>query len=173
VLPLRIEGDTLVLASEAYLDPVSAAALARKVKRPVSYVIVPKGRVTVGLRHWHARQRSADGREALEAAVSAGRVSRARAEAIWDEFVSRQVLFAEILMSLGHLDAAALNAALLRHERSALSLGEYLVGQEMISADVLREALDLQVQFQGSIHALLEREGASRPAVTGLEAAVA
>ena len=62
VLPLREEGRTLVLASEAYLDPVSTAALARKLKRPVSYVIVPKGQVTVGLRHWHARRQAEDPR---------------------------------------------------------------------------------------------------------------
>jgi bacteriophage N4 adsorption protein B len=157
VLPLRDEGGTLVLASEAYLDPVSAAALERKVKRKISYVIVPKGQVTVGLRHWHAR-RPGDGRQALEDAVRAGALTRARADAVWQEYVSRQVLFAEILMSLGHLDAAALSAALLRHERSPLSLGEYMVHQGMVSQEILQEALDLQIQFQGTMRDLLERE---------------
>jgi adsorption protein B len=42
VLPLRDEGGTLVLASEGDLDPVSSAALARKLKRKIAYVIVPR-----------------------------------------------------------------------------------------------------------------------------------
>lgn len=158
VLPLREADGTLVVASEGYLDPVSVAALARKVERKISYVIVPKGHVTVGLRHWHLPHRFADGRRELEAAVAAGRISGGRAGSLWNEHVSRQVLFADILMSLGHLDAAALSAALLRHVRSASSLGEYMVAQRMISPEVLQEALDLQKQFQGTMHALLERE---------------
>ena len=161
VLPLREEGGTLVLASEGDLDPVSVAALARKLKRPVSYVIVPKGQVTVGLRHWHAPRPDRDrAAHAGRRAVAAGQLRPAKAEELWQEYVSRQVLFAEVLMSLGHLDAAALSAVLLRHERSSLSLGEYMVGQGMISAAVLQEALELQKTLQGSMHALLEREGA-------------
>jgi len=171
VLPLREEGDTLVLASEAYVDPVSAAALARKVKRKVSYVIVPKGRVTVGLRHWHARRPQHDERQVLEQAVASGALSRGRADAVWEEFVSRQVLFAEVLMSLGHLDAAALSAALLRHERSSLSLGQYMVDQGMVSPAVLQEALDLQVQYQGTIHDLIARESRTPGHLGLLEAA--
>ena len=94
-----------------------------------------------------------------------------RAEGLWEEYVSRQVLFAEVLMSLGHLDAAALSAALLRHERSSLSLGQYMVGQEMISKEVLQEALDLQEQLQGTMRALLEREYRRSAGVPVLQAA--
>jgi adsorption protein B len=159
VLPLREEGSTLVLASEDYLDPVSTAALARKLKRPVSYVIVPKGQVTVGLRHWHARRQNEDPRRTLADAVATQSLTAARAEALWQEYVPRQVLFAEILMSLGHLDRAMVGAVLLRHERSLLSLGEYMVGDGIISTGVLNEALELQQTLQCSIASLLEREG--------------
>ncbi len=159
VLPIREQGRTLVLASEGDLDPVSLAALARKVKRPVSYVIVPKGQVTVGLRHWHARRPSDGARQALDAAVAAGRLPAAKAETLWQEYVSRQVLFAEVLMSLGHLDAAALNAVLLRHAGTSMSLGQYLVEQNVIDPAVLDEALELQKTLQGSMQSLLERAG--------------
>jgi adsorption protein B len=172
VLPLREEGRTLVLASEGDLDPVSRAALSRKLKRPVSYIIVPKGQVTVGLRHWHLRGQPGEGRQALDEELKAGRLAPEEAEALWQEYVSRQVLFAEVLMSLGHLDAAALGAALLRHERSSLSLGEYMVGQGMISPAVLQEALDLQKTLQGSMRSLLEREGAGPARDEALEAIV-
>jgi adsorption protein B len=160
VLPLREEGRTLVLASEGDLDPVSAAALARKLARPVSYVIVPKGQVTIGLRHWHAPHRSDDPRVTLNAAVAAGLLSPEKAEELWQEFVSRQVLFAEVLMSLGQLDPAALSAVLLRRERGSLSLGAYMVGLGLISEAALQEALELQKTLQGSMHALIEREAA-------------
>ena len=115
--------------------------------------------------------RTTDARRS-RAAVAAGRISRRQAEALWTEYVSRQVLFAEVLMSLGHLDAAALSAALLRHERSSMSLGEYMVGQGMISPEVLQEALDLQVQLQGTMRALLEREYRRSARVPALEAVV-
>jgi bacteriophage N4 adsorption protein B len=159
VLPIREEGRTLVLASEAELDPVSLAALTRKLRQPVSYVIVPKGQVTVGLRQWHARQQTAGARRALDDAVAAGRLTAPKAEALWQEYVSRQVLFAEVLMSLGHLDAAALSAVLLRHEGTSMSLGQYLVEQAVIDSAVLDEALELQKTLQGSMQSLLEREG--------------
>jgi bacteriophage N4 adsorption protein B len=159
VLPIREDGRTLVLASEGDLDPVSIAALGRKLKRPVSYVIVPKGQVTVGLRQWYARRRTDDGRQALNDAVAAGRLSAASAEAVWQEYVSRQVLFAEVVMSLGHLDAAALSAVLLRHEGTSVSLGQYLVEQGVIDSAVLHEALELQQTLQGSMRSLLERAG--------------
>ena len=159
VLPIREEGRTLVVGSEGDVDPVSIAALGRKLKRPVSYVIVPKGQVTVGLRQWHARWHTDDARRALNDAVSAGRLTAPNAEALWQEYVSRQVLFAEVVMSLGHLDAAALNAVLLRHETTSMSLGQFLVEQGVIDAAVLHEALELQKTLQGSMHSLLERAG--------------
>lgn len=158
VLPLREEGRTLVLASEEELDPVSAAALARKLERPVRYVIVPKGQVTVGLRHWHPQQPDEDPRRTLDEAVAAGALSPGEADILWQEYVSRQVLFAEVLMSLGHLDRAALTAVLLRHERASCSLGEYMVGLGIISAAAVEEALSLQRTLQGSIDSLLQRD---------------
>ena len=167
VLPLRQEGRALILASEGDLDPVSTAALARKLKRPVSYVIVPKGQVAVGLRHWYAQRQAETPRRELNEAVAAGALSLRRAEELWNEYVSRQVLFAEILMSLGHLDRAALTAVLLRHERASCSLGEYMVSLGIISAAAVEEALELQNTLQGSIDSLLKREAAM--AVDGVE----
>ena len=156
VLPLRQDGRTLVLASEDYLDPVSLAALERKLQRPVSYVIALKGQVTVGLREWYARQRgSVDPRQVLDDAIAAGDVPASEAEALWAEYVSKQVLFAEVLMSLGHLDAAALNSILLRHERSVVSLGQYLVDEKIVGPDTLQEALALQSELQGSMDTIL------------------
>jgi adsorption protein B len=172
VLPLREEGRTLVLGSEMDLDPVTVAALRRKLGRAVRYVIVPKGQITVGLRHWHGTRTGETAREQLDAAVAAGRLSPAAAADLWQRYVSRQLLFTEILMSLGHLDSAALGAALLRHDGQSSGLGQFLVDEEMIDAAVLTEALEIQRTVQGSMSRLLQDAGATgTPAVP--EAAIA
>jgi adsorption protein B len=159
VLPLREEGKTLVVASEGDLDLVLTAALSRKLRRPVTYVIAPKGQVTVGLRHWYARHKTEDARGMLDAAMAAKQLAPRAAEALWGEYVSRQVLLAEVLMSVGHLGGAALRAVLLRHERSTMRLGDYLVTEGIIDAAVLTEALELQSTLQGSMRSMLERAG--------------
>lgn len=159
VLPIREEGETLVLASESIVDPVSLAALGRKLARPVRYVIVPKGQVVVGLRHWYARHRTASGRALLERVVASSCLSAADAEPLWQEYVSRQVLLGEVLQALGRVDAAALGAVLLRQERSGLSLGKFLVKEGLITQAVLDEVLQLQGQHQVSMCTLLQRAG--------------
>lgn len=160
VLPLREEGETLVLASESSVDPVSLAAIGRKLSRPVRYVIVPKGEVVVGLRHWYAHHRTASGRELLDRVVASGCLSASEAEPIWQEYVSRQLLLGEALQSLGRVDSAALGAVLLRQERSGNSLGEFLVEEGVITRAVLDEVLQLQEQYQISMFTLLQRAGA-------------
>lgn len=155
VLPVREEGRTLVMASESYVDPVSRAALARKLRRPVRCVIVPRGQVTVGLRRLHARHRDADPRAKLDQAVAAGTLDAASAALLWAYYVSRQLMLAEVLTVLGHLDAAALKSLLLRHERTAQSLGEFLVAEGVITRETLAEALALQQELQPSMDALL------------------
>lgn len=159
VLPLREEGQTLVLGSEFHVDPVSLAAIGRKLACAVRYVIVPKGQVVVGLRHWYARHRTTSGRALLDKVIATGCLSPQEAEPIWQEYVSLQLLMGEILQSLGRVDAAALSAVLLRHERSGVSLGRFLVKEGVVTQAVLDEVLQLQQQHQVSMLTLLQRAG--------------
>ncbi|QWD93487.1 phage adsorption protein NrfB [Polynucleobacter asymbioticus] len=161
-LPVRKEGSKLVLASESNIDPVSLAAIARKLKMPVKNVLARHGEITVGLRHWYANIKTEDPKQLLENAISAGKITRAQADKIWDYFVPRQFLFAEILMSLGRIDKASLNALLLQHENSAENLSQFLVGNNIISDETLKEALDLQKELQPNIKDLIEKEAAAR-----------
>ena len=156
VLPLREEGLTLVLASESSLDPVSLAALSRKLSRPVRYIVVPKGEVVVGLRHWYARLRTTSARALLDRVTATGGLTEIKAEAVWREYVGAQLFLGEVLLSLGRIDAAALGAVLLRHERSSMSLGSFLVKEGVITQAVLDEGLQLQAQHQGSMLTLLQ-----------------
>ena len=168
VLPLREEDDLLVLASESNVDPVSLAAIGRKLQRPVRYVIVPKGQVVVGLRHWYARRRNTSGRALLDRVVASGVLSEDESNAIWQEYVSVQLLLGEVLQSLGRIDAAALGAVLLRHEHSGLSLGHFLVKEGVVTQAVLDEVLQLQEQHQGSISMLLQHAGKTHAMEPGL-----
>ena len=162
VVPLRVENDALVLASEAVLDPVSLAALQRKLGQPISYVIVPKGHVTVELRRLHARQGTEPARELLDNALFERRVDPNRASAVWNYYVSRQVLLGDVLQAIGCIDPAALGALLLRHEKTAISLGDFLVREGVLSQESLKDALDVQKRLQVSMTDML-RHAASAP----------
>lgn len=159
VLPIRLEGEILILASESYIDPVSLAAISRKLKKQVTYVIAPKGQVVVGLRHWYVVQDYAAARSMLTNFVNEERLEASKAVQIWNEFVSKQLFLGDIFQSLRRIDAAALSALLLRRERSTMSLGEFLVDQKVITKLALDEALQLQEQLQVSISTLLQRAG--------------
>lgn len=159
IIPLRNEGDVLVVASEGAIDPVSLAALSRKLQRPVKYVIAYRGQVATGLRHWYARYKGPDDRALMLRAAEKGWISPAQVQSIWETFVSHQFLFAEILTSLGHINTSAMNALLLRHERSSQPLGEFLVTEGVISADTLQRVLARQRELQTSMPALLADAG--------------
>lgn len=156
VLPLRLKDDTMTLACESVLDPISLAALSRKLKFKINYVISPHGQVTVGLRHWYARHRDADPRALLDQEKQAGRISPEKADALWAYYTSRQFMFAEILLSLGRIDNASLSAVLLQHEKTNDKLGEFLVNRNVVSQKTLDEALELQKNIQPSMRALLD-----------------
>lgn len=159
MLPLREEHGTLVLASESYIDPVSLAALARRLHAPVSYVLAYKGQVTVGLRSWYGRERPTARRRLLDLAVCSGVVGSARAATLWNQYVSRQVLLGEVLVALGHLDEVALRALLPNRTQGDGPLGEFLVGQGAITRQALKQALALQRRLQPSLATTLRRAG--------------
>lgn len=162
VLPLRVENGSLVLASESYIDPVSLAALARQLRRPVRYVIAHKGQVTVGLRRWYVDScvETCDPYCVLESAAEHGLIKHERLPQLWDAYVSRQVMLGEILVAQGHVDEVAFRALLLNHACSGQRLGDFLLGQGVITPDTLNESLRLQANLQPSIEMVINEEGA-------------
>ena len=155
ILPIRFEDNCLVVASESALDPISLAAISRKVHHQILYVIVPKGQVTIGLRKWYARNKSVDPRKVLDDALTEGKIKPKQVDAIWNFYVSRQVLLAEILVSLGHINEAALRALLLQHSVTNLYLGDFLVDKNIITQETLEKALALQQKIQPEINQLI------------------
>ncbi|EFB4471905.1 phage adsorption protein NrfB [Escherichia coli] len=169
VLPLRLENDELIVGSEDGIDPVSLAALTRKVGRKVRYVIVLRGQIVTGLRHWYARRRGHDPRAMLYNAVQHQWLTEQQAGEIWRQYVPHQFLFAEILTTLGHINRSAINVLLLRHERSSLPLGKFLVTEGVISQETLDRVLTIQRELQVSMQSLLLKAGLNTEKVAQLE----
>ena len=157
VIPIRNDGETLILASESNIDPVSLAAINRKLKRKVRYVISPAGQVTVGLRHFFAQKPTTDPREILNVAIYAGELTPEQGDQIWDFFVSKQILLGEILISLGQIDKTALKALFFQFEKSDSLLGDFLVSTNIISQETSLKALEIQSQLQPSIEELIKQ----------------
>lgn len=155
ILPIRRDDGVLVVASEMAIDPISLAAISRKIHSEINYVIVPKGQVTVGLRKWYLNSKSDDPRKVLDEAVSATKVSPDHAKEIWDFYVARQIMLAEILVSLGHINEAALRALLLQHSVTNLYLGDFLLDKNVISRETLDKALELQGKLQPDMNQLI------------------
>ncbi|WP_058910148.1 cyclic di-3',5'-guanylate-activated glycosyltransferase NrfB [Entomohabitans teleogrylli] len=171
ILPLRVEDDTLVCASESAIDPVSLAALGRKVSMPVRYVIVPRGQVVVGLRYWYLEQRQ-NKRQLVDGAVRSGMLTAEQGESIWQTWVSGQLLFAEVLTSQLHLNEAVLKALLLRFERSDLQFGEFLVAEGVVNDEDVTRALDRQKALQPCMETLLHQHGISSLQIAALSGGV-
>ncbi|MGB3072431.1 MAG: cyclic di-3',5'-guanylate-activated glycosyltransferase NrfB [Ottowia sp.] len=160
IVPWYEEQAALVLASESNIDPVSMAALERKLGRPVRYVIVPKGEVTVELRRLYARRETEPAHELLQLATRQNRIAPDEAPSLWSHYVSRQLLLGDILLAVGRIDPAVLGALLLRQEKTDLSLGAFLTQQGVLTQAALDEALQLQSRLQVSMAQLLRRVNA-------------
>lgn len=169
ILPIGYENGTLKVASESGIDPVSLAALARKTACPIRYVIVPRGQVVVGLRHWYARRKTENPKDVLKKAVSQAWLTQEQAHDLWNEYVYQQFFFSEILISLGHISNSSMGALLLRHERSDLPLGKFLVTENVISQELLDRALALQEELQTPMKTLLKKAGLSSSQISKLE----
>ena len=167
VLPLRTEQDTLVLASESCVDPVSLAAIGRKLGCAVTHVVVPKGQVTFGLRLWYAHTEAPRLQDDFAAmARQAGLPASAR-DMFWTAFVGGQLMLGDILCALGRIDPAALNSVLIRRAKTQQRLGEFMVAQGVVSQAALDEALRLQAQLQPSLRDLLRDAAGWRRAHSG------
>ena len=113
----------------------------------------------MGLRRWYARGQRIDPKALLQRALTDGLVSEEQSITIWNRYLASQVMLPELLITLGHIDEAALRSLLLRHERSELTLAHFLVDQEVICEQVLAQALTLQGAYQLNLYELLREAG--------------
>ncbi|MDT8410333.1 MAG: glycosyl transferase family protein [Wenzhouxiangellaceae bacterium] len=160
VFPLRMEGrHTLVVGRESAMLPMQVRALERRAKMPVKCVIVPQGTVTVALRiNCSGQTQYENPIKLLEDAVADNRLDARQAEALWHEYVHRQVLIGDILLGAHVIAPGTLHQALIGYEKTDLPLGRYLVENGYLAESAIEKGLEVQREFQPTMQALIERE---------------
>lgn len=157
VIPLRLEGDTLVLGKESPLSPVGLAAIERRLKRPIKWVITTNGAVTVGIRYWYLNLESDNPDDLLKQALCDGKIKDNQTQWIMDIYLSSQSQLGRCLLSERLIEPAVLNQAILAFENeSTLSFGEFLIEHQYITKQQVDRALSLQKEQQKSMKGLIE-----------------
>ncbi|AII49706.1 hypothetical protein KR52_11220 [Synechococcus sp. KORDI-52] len=146
VLPLRVESGVLVLARESAISNVALGVISRSVKMPTKQVIVPQGRVQIGLIHAFRPDRT----DALSANLNS-LVELFNSDIIvFDSFCSHLVLLGDLAVEKGLINQAILSQALISFEPLQKKLGEHLVDlnilqDEVVDALIVEQQLDRQV----------------------------
>ncbi|MCP1647451.1 cyclic di-3',5'-guanylate-activated glycosyltransferase NfrB [Pseudomonas nitroreducens] len=144
VLPVAVDGDTLVLASEQQISQVSLGAISRHLKRPVRGRLAPQGRVTLGLRHWYGGRHQSEETRAIVDVLR----QRNGDEALMERLCGHVVMFGTLLQVRGMVPPSLFNQALIDFDPEQDSLGEHLIKRGIITQQVLEEALKEQASEQ-------------------------
>jgi len=151
VLPVAVDGETLVLASESPVSQVSLGAISRQLKRPVSCRLAPQGRVTLGLRYnYPSPWQKEETREMLAV------LERHQDDAELIERVSHhQVLLGTLLQTRGMVPATLFNQVMIDFHPEQTSLGDYLIERGIITRQILEEALAEQAAEQHAAYEII------------------
>ncbi|WP_367989089.1 glycosyl transferase family protein [Vibrio sp. NTOU-M3] len=157
VLPIAMEGETLVLGKESALSPVAHAAIKRRIKCPVKWVITTNGAVTLGLRYWYLDRKLLNPKIALKAEFERNVFSPEQWDRLYDHYFASQSQLGSCLLSARLIEPAVLNQAILAFEtEDDVSLGQFLVERGYVTSDALEQALMLQKQQQMPLEQLVE-----------------
>ncbi|PMJ90745.1 glycosyl transferase family protein [Vibrio sp. 10N.261.55.A7] len=157
ILPIQMEGDTLVLGKESALSPVALSAIRRRLGMKVKWAVTTNGAVTLGLRYWYLSDKAINPHTTLNAAVSDGRISIAEKAQLLDSFFATQCQLGACLLSSRLIEAAVLNQAILAFEGvEGVSLGRFLTENEYLEQNDIETALTLQRSFQRDIGTLVD-----------------
>lgn len=143
VLPIAEAADALVIACEREPSQVVLGAIARQLERPVICRIAPQGRVTVGLRWWYLRHGSDEVRAQLEILAARHEDSQ-----LMEQVCCHQVMLGDVIQELGMLSNTVMAQALIDFNPEQESLGASLLRRELISQQLLDQALAHQAQEQ-------------------------
>ncbi len=167
VIPIEEQGNVLILAKESALSPVARNAIERQLNhRKIRYVICQSGAVTLAIRYWYKFDKSANPDPLLQQWQAEGTLTTDEATVLRERYFSSQLLFGEALLQASLLNPAVVNQVLLNFDYGGQQkLGEYLVGEGLITEDVLQETLQLQKQRQRTIQQL--RDEFKQPLMAG------
>lgn len=160
VVPIREEGQLLVVAAEGPLPPVARNALQRRIGRPIQVVVAPAGTVTYALRRWYTPTgEHQDVTEILKRLQETGELQSEQAREIWRSYLSRQRILGDVLIEERFLESSALHQALLDYDSSDQSFGRFLVDAGYITVKTLEDALNRQKVDQPTIEQVLGEHG--------------
>ncbi|UTV26640.1 glycosyl transferase family protein [Photobacterium atrarenae] len=162
-LPIALDNNTVILGKEAALSPVALAAIERRIKRPVQWVITTNGAVTLGLRYWYLAAKDTNPTPALTAALNKGEISPDQQRVILDSYYASQCQLGACLLSARQIEPAVLHQALLVFESvEDQSLGAFLVSRGYVSEAGVQQALQVQAEQQLTISQLIARHREER-----------
>lgn len=139
ILPIGEHDGVLELATESPLTPVAIGAICRRLRCQVEVSLVPTGRVTLGLRHWHLSQLQPN----EEHQISAWQPDDDVDEACLDAYCCHQVLLGQVLLERGWLSNTLFIQAMIDFDPQQQRLGDFLVERGMIDTPTLDQALEV------------------------------
>jgi adsorption protein B len=150
ILPLHLDGENLVVASENKQSPVAIASIERQLGRPIIYQICQAGAVTLGLRFHYQQIASCNPHPFMD--TLEGQLSIEQKERILDRYFNQQIQIGDALQQVGLIEPSVFNQVMFEFEPNGNQmLGSFMVERGVISQDVLEQVLSLQAKRQADV----------------------
>jgi len=163
VLPLAERNDVLMLGVDKVLSPVATGAIARHLGRKVRLYMLPAGFATIGIRFWFSSVEHRDADPVLHALAE-----RPDDMALLSVAARHQMLLGDLIQQLGMLTPQVLAQALFDYDPLKKNIGAFLVEKQLISNELLQQALIVQSRLRARSAELVEAELTAREGVGGL-----
>jgi adsorption protein B len=151
VLPLALEDGMLVLGRESAASAVAVGVISRQLGLPCRQVLVPQGRVQVGLMHGYRPGDSSELGQVLHQLAQ----DESRAQGPLERLCRHLILLGDLTVELGLLNQAVLSQALISFEPLQQRLGDHLVQMGLLSEANLQVLLaEQQKQRQLGLEAV-------------------
>ncbi|WP_318442714.1 glycosyl transferase family protein [Photobacterium leiognathi] len=156
VLPLRKDGEILILGKEMPLSPVALATIERRLKCPVKSVITTNGAVTLGLRYWYLEQKGINPHKVIEETVGNKSLSQEAYNTLIDQYFATQSQLGQCLLMSKQIESAVLNQAILAYEKEhEQNFGAFLIKHNYVTKEAVEKALELQTSQQMNVNHLI------------------
>jgi len=137
MLPLAVEGGTLVLGRESAASAVALGVISRQLGLPCRQVLLPQGRVQLGLMHGYRSGDSSElGQVLRRLAQNANQV-----QGPLEHLCRHLILLGDLAVELGLLNQAVLSQALISFEPLQQRLGDHLVQLGLLTESNLQALL--------------------------------
>ncbi|MEP1868628.1 MAG: glycosyl transferase family protein [Paraglaciecola sp.] len=155
-IPLREDNGRLIITGENRLSPVALASIERQLDKKVEYQLCQLGACTVGIRYHYLGDAESNPTAKIKQKVAAGTLASDLQQVILDQYYNSQIMFGDALQQAGFIEPAVFNQIILGFDYSShLRLGDYLVNQQVISEQVVKNIIELQKSRQQNIDSII------------------